>query len=195
MAKIHLDWSDGSYSTRLLNDEEAAECEALGIVVAYLEDSVYDVYLRHCTQDHVWQSFWRAISNEQSMRRREKELMPLEDAQREIDRLKEDLARAKRMESFYEEQYRQNLTERHRERYVEFTCIYPQPGCDVDALPPKWRECARDILAYHYNVEHAAEGQLRQGCCCGNEHAKLDEATTQQLRAKGFLVEHDAEPA
>ena len=121
MPKLHLDWSDGRYSTRLLSDEEAAKCEELGITVAYLEDHVYETYLRDCERDSIWQALWRAISNEQYTRRREKELLPLEDAEREIARLKEELARAKRMEEFYEERYMQNLGERHREEYVEFT--------------------------------------------------------------------------
>ena len=194
MAKLHLDWSDGRYSTRPLNDEEAAKCAALGVDVVHLEDGVYNAYLRHCEQDGVWQAFWRAISNEQYMRRREKELMPLEDAAREIARLKEDLSRSQRMEKFYEEQYARQIGDRHRTEYVEYTCVFPQPGCEVGVLPAQWQERAKEILDA-YRADLAVEGLKVQGCCCGNEHQKLDDATTEQLRAAGFLVEHDAEEA
>lgn len=190
--KLHLDWSDGRYSTRPLDDEEAAKCVALGIDVVHLQDSVYDAYLRHCEQDGVWQTLWRAISNEQAMRRREKELMPLEDAEREIARLKDELARAQRMETFYAERYAEQLSEQHRAEYVDFTCVYPQPGCRIDVLPPKWRDRAQEILE-QFDAQRAADGMRRQGCCCGHEHEKLDEATADQLRGAGFLVEHDAE--
>jgi hypothetical protein len=44
-----------------------------------------------------------------------------------------------------------------------------------------------------YKSEDAAEGIVHQGCCCGHAHRKLDEATAQQLRNGGFLVEHDSE--
>jgi hypothetical protein len=173
-----------------LTDEDASKCAALGIDVVYVEDGVYAAYLRDCGRDAIWQALWRSISNEQCMRRREKELLPLEDAEREIARLKDELARSKRMEKFYEEQYMQNLSERHREEYAEYTCVFPQPGCQVDVLPPKWRERAQEILE-QYNAQHAAEGMKVQGCCCGHEHMKLDEATVAQLRNVGFLVEND----
>jgi hypothetical protein len=106
MAKIWLDWSDGCYSTRLLTDDEAAEHEAKGFDVAYIEDSVYEAYLRHCGRDAGWQALWRAISNEQHMRRRERELLPLEEASREIERLRDELARAQRTAKFFEDVWR-----------------------------------------------------------------------------------------
>jgi hypothetical protein len=190
--KLQLDWFDGRYSTRPLSDEEAATCAEMGVDVVHLQDSVYVAYVRHCEQDGVWQTLWRAISNEQHMRRREKELMPLEDAEREIERLKEELARARRMETFYEERYAEQLNERHRATYVDFTCVYPQPGCQLEVLPPKWRERAQEILEL-FDAERATEGLRHQGCCCGHAHEKLDDATTDQLRHAGFLVEHDAE--
>lgn len=190
--KLHLDWSDGRYSTRPLSDAEAATCAEEGLDVVHLQDSVYDAYLRHCEQDGVWQTLWRAIGNEQHMRRREKELMPLEDAQREIERLNEELARARRMQAFYEERYAAQNAQQHRAEYVEYTCVHPQPGCQVDALPPKWRERAQEILE-HFDDERAAAGMRHQGCCCGHEHEKIDDATADQLRRAGFLVEHDAE--
>lgn len=193
MPKLHLDWSDGRYYTRPLSDDEAAKAEAAGCDVVYLEDGIYAAYVRDCERDAIWQTFWRAIGNEQSMRRREKELMPLEDAEREIRRLKDELERAQRMEKFYEQRYAENLTERHREEFVEYTCVFPQPGCTIDALPPKWQERAEEILE-QYNVEHAAEGTKVQGCCCGHEHEKLDDATVDHLRNCGFIVEHDSEP-
>lgn len=192
MAKIWLDYSDGSYSTRPLTDEEAAEHEAQGGDVAHVEDRVMEAYYRHVDQDTAWQALWRAISNEQYMRRREKELMPLEAAEREIRRLNDDLAQAQRMWRFFEGEYTRRGQEQHREEYVEFTCIFPQPGCDVNVLPPKWRERATEILE-QYNVERAAEGMKRQGCCCGHEHEKLDAATEARLRHAGFLIEHDTE--
>ena len=192
MPKLHLDWSDGRYSTRPLSDEEATKCEALGVDVVYLEDGVYAAYLRDCERDSIWQAFWRAISNEQSMRRREKELMPLEDAEREITRLKEELARAKRMETFYEDAYVKNLGERHREEYVEYTCVYPQPGCQIDLLPSEWQERAQEILD-QYRPDRVEGGLAYQGCCCGHEHKLLDDAEAEKLRGAGFLVENDTE--
>jgi hypothetical protein len=101
MPKLHLSWSDGRYTTRHLSDEESAAYEAAGCDVVYLEDQVYAAYVRDCARDSIWQTFWRALSNEQSVRRREKALMPLEDAEREITRLKVELATAKRLERYY----------------------------------------------------------------------------------------------
>jgi hypothetical protein len=203
MAKIWLDWSDGRYSTRLLTDEDVATREGMKLDVVYLADSVYEDYLRHCDRDTMWQTLWRAIGNEQAMRHRERELIPLEEAAREIDQLKEQLARAKRMEAFYEERYEHQLGERRHARAheiptehksEEFTCIFPQPGCDVQALPTEWRERAAEILE-KYNVTWATEGIKVQGCCCGNAHKKLDDDASAQLRDAGFIVEHDAESA
>lgn len=105
MAKLLLDWSDGRYYTRSLTNKAAAEHEARGSDVVHLEDHVYQAYLRHCEHDATWQALWRAIENEQSMRRREKEILPLEDAAREIARLKGELARAQRMASYFEDEW------------------------------------------------------------------------------------------
>jgi hypothetical protein len=192
MAKILLDYSDGHYSTRPLTDEEATSSEALGGDVAHVEDRVLDAWHRHCDEERAWQAHWRAISNEQAMRRREKELMPLEDAEREIRRLRDDLAQAQRMWSFFEGKYAEHHQEQHREKYVEFTCVFPKPGCDVDVLPPKWRESAAEILE-QYSTKHAAEGMRAQGCCCGHEHEKLDAEAEARLKGAGFLIEHDTE--
>ena len=192
MAKLHLDWSDGSYSTRPLSDEEATKCEELGIDVAHLEDGIYQAYLRHCDRDATWQALWRAISNEQSTRRREKELMPLEDAEREIRRLKDDLAQAQRMWRFFEDEDTRRRQELHREKHVEYTCVFPQPGCDVGALPPEWQELAQEILD-QYRPDRVEDGLKYQGCCCGNQHKLLDDAEAQKLRVVGFLVENDTE--
>jgi hypothetical protein len=192
VAKLWLDWSDGRYSTRLLTDEEAAKHDTMGFDVVHLEDNVYEAYLRHCDRDATWQVLWRSISNEQAMRRREKELMPLEDAEREIRRLKDELERAKRMEKFYEDAYVKNLGERHREEYVEYTCVYPQPGCQIEALPEEWREDAQEILD-HYRADRMEDGLKYQGCCCGHQHKLLDDAEAQKLREAGFLVENDTE--
>ena len=126
------------------------------------------------------------------MRRRQQDLMPLEDAQREIGRLKAELERSKRMEAFYEEQYMKNLGDRHREKHAEYTCIYPQPGCQIDLLHPLWREQAQEIVE-QYKADRM-EGSLKyQGCCCGNDHTLLDDAEAQKLRDAGFLVENDTE--
>lgn len=193
MPKLHLDWSDGRYSTRLLTDEEAAKYEESGSDVVYLEDRLYDAYVRDCERDSIWQAFWRSISNEQSMRRREKELMPLEDADRKIESLKEELASAKRMEKFYEEHYLRNLGESHRKEYAEYTHVYPQPGCKVDALPAEWQKRAQEILE-KYRPDRMEDGLKYQGCCCdyGN-HKLLDATEAQKLRGAGFLVENDTE--
>jgi len=192
MKKIWLDWSDGRYFTRLLTDEEAAEHEAKDLDVVYIEDGVWNQYLRHCDRDATWQAHWRAISNEQAMRRREKELMPLEDAEREIRRLKDDLAQAQRMWKYYEGEEARRRQEQHRVEHVEFTCVYPQAGCAVEALPPPWRERAEEILET-FSVERAAEGLKYQGCCCGHVHLLLDDEAAAKLRAAGFVVENDTE--
>lgn len=199
MQKLHLDWSDGRYSTRPLSDDEATAAETAGCDVVYLEDGVYAAYVRDCERDAIWQVFWRSIANEQSMRRREKELMPLEEAERKIRHLEDALARAGRMEAFYEERYMQNLSEKHREEYVEYTCIYPQPGCQVDALKkvpgvhPEWLEAFEEIMAQPKFAERAAEGLKYQGCCCGHKHLLLAGTDAQMLRDAGFLVENDTE--
>lgn len=201
MPKIHLDWSDGRYYTRQLTDAEVAEHESHGLDVVYVEDAVWETYRRDCERDGIWQAFWRTVANEQSMRRREKELMPLEEAEREIARLKEELARAHRMETFYQERYMDKLKEEHREQYVEYTCIYPQPGCLIDALKdvpgmhPEWIEAAEEIIEQPRFVERAAEGLKYQGCCCGHKHLLLDDAEAGRLRNAGFLVENDTEVA
>lgn len=194
MPYLHLDWSDGRYWTRLLSEEEATKCEELGITVAYLEDAAYETYLRDCERDAIWQVLWRAISNEQSTRRRQKELMPLEEAEREIARLKDELARAERMAKHFEEQCtRVRVAVRGHERDGrEWTCVFPRPGCDVQLLPPAWRERATEILA-KYKPELAIEGMMAQGCCCGTAHERLHDATVRQLRAAGFLVDHDSD--
>jgi hypothetical protein len=192
MPKIHLDYSDGRYYTRQLTDAEAAEHEAHGLDVTYIEDTVWETYRRDRERDGIWQAFWRSISNEQYMRRREKELQPLEDAEREIRHLKEDLAQAQRMWKHYEGEYERNLNEKHRSKWIEFTCVYPQAGCDVSALPLPWQENAEEILET-FSVERAAEGLKYQGCCCGNEHLLLDDKAADKLRAAGFIVENDSE--
>lgn len=192
MLKIWLDWSDGRYSTRLLTDEEAAEREAKDFDVVYIEDGAWRQYERHCDRDAAWQAHWRAISNEQAMRRREKELMPLEDAEREIRLLKDDLAQARRMWKFYEDEDTRRRQGRHREEYIKYTCVYPQAGCDIEALPLPWRESALEILEA-FNAERAAEGLKYQGCCCGHEHLLLDEEAVVKLRTAGFVVENDTE--
>jgi hypothetical protein len=192
MPYLHLDWSDGRYSTRTLSAEEAAKCEEAGGDVAHLEDHIYEAYMRDCDRDAIWQALWRAISNEQSTRRREKELMPLEAAEREIRRLNDDLAQAKRMWSFFEGEYAKNGHKKHREEYVEHTCVYPQPGCQIDVLPEQWRESAQDILE-QYRADRMEDGMKYQGCCCGHEHKLLDEAEQLKLRTAGFLVENDTE--
>lgn len=193
--KLLIDYSDGRYTTRPLTDEEAADREAQGFDVAYVEDKVYEAYSRHCGEDGVWQALWRSIENEKWMRRREKELLPLEEADREIARLKDELARAERMWKYHEDGWtRATRAVRggdHRVR--EYTCVFPQPGCDVEILPPSWRERAREILA-KYRTDLAEEGMRVQGCCCGHDHQRLHDATVMQLRQKGFLVEHDSEP-
>lgn len=194
MTKILIDHSDGRYFTRPLTDEEAADCEKLDLDVAHVEDGIWEEYLRHCGQDGIWQALWRSISNEQWMRRRERELMPLEDAQREIERLKEELARAERMWKHHEEGWTRAVRAvrggDHRER--EYTCVFPIPGCNVEILPPAWRERAQEILA-KYRTDLAAEGMRVQGCCCGHDHQRLHDATVIQLQRAGFLVEHDSE--
>jgi hypothetical protein len=70
--------------------------------------------------------------------------------------------------------------------------VFPQAGCDVEALPLPWRERAREILET-FSVERAAEGLKYQGCCCGHEHLLLGDETAQKLRDAGFVVENDAE--
>lgn len=197
--KICLDYADGRYSTRPLTDAEAAECEARGFDVATVADDVWEEYLQHCGRDGIWQALWRSISNEQYVRRRERELMPLEEADREIARLKEDLARSERMQRYYEDEWlratgRQTRAE-HDPSCDQFTCIFPQPGCDVDVLEhDAWRAAAVDILR-KYNTALGEEGVRHQGCCCGHTHILIGPEKAAVLRAAGFLVENDSEPA
>lgn len=194
MPKIDLDYSDGRYFVQQLTDADAAERESRGVDIAYVEDAVWEEYRRHVGQDGVWQALWRTISNEQYMRRRERELMPLEEAEREIARLKVELERAERMAKHYEENWTRvdGAVRGVRHRAQEFTCVFPKPGCKVEILPPAWQDRAREILA-KYRVDLAEEGMQVQGCCCGHEHQKLHEATVSELRAAGFIVEHDTE--
>jgi len=200
--KILIDYSDGRYFTRPLTDEEVADRATLDLDVAHVEDAVWEEYLRHCDQDGIWQALWRSISNEQYVRRREKELMPLEEADREIAKLKDERDQARRMWQHFERENCQLRAEKklltataapvRHPQVDEFTCVFPQPGCDVLALPPQWQDRAKMILA-EFDAEAAAEGIVHQGCCCGHEHQKLDEAAAQRLREKGFVVEHDSE--
>jgi hypothetical protein len=197
MAKILLDYSDGSYSTQSLSDDEAAQLEAHGTDVAHVEDRVYDAYLRHSEQDGVWQALWRSIANEQYVRRRQQELLPLEEAQREIDRLKEELARSERMQHHYEDEWaratgRQTRDE-HEANNGAYTCIFPQPGCDLDALESDaWREAATEILK-KYNAKRGDESRRYLACCCGHEHLLIGPEKAAKLRAAGFLVENAVE--
>jgi hypothetical protein len=189
MAYVHLDYSDGRYFTRQLTAEEAAGRDD----VAYVEDAVWEEYQRHIGQDGIWQALWRSISNEQYVTRREKELMPLEDAKREIEHLKEGKARAERMWKYFEERWnRLNCVMRGGARAPGLTCVFPQPGCNIEILPPAWKGRAQEILA-KYRVDLAAEGMRAQGCCCGHDHQRLHDATVIQLQRAGFLVEHDVE--
>jgi hypothetical protein len=106
MAKIWLDSSDGRYSImRQYSDEEAAKLEAEGHDVYHVEDTLLDAYYRHLDQDAVWQALWRSMANEKYVQRRARELLPLEDAAREIDRLKEELARAQRTARYFEDEW------------------------------------------------------------------------------------------
>jgi hypothetical protein len=194
MAKIWLDHSDGRYYTRQLTDEEAADHETKGFDVVYIEDTVWETYLRDCNRDAIWQALWRSISNEQYMRRREKELRPLEDAEREIRKLEDELEQARRMWKHFENETTRvrSAVRDHIRARDEWTCVFPQPGCDIAILPPAWRERAQEILT-KYKQSLADEGMRIQGCCCGNEHQRLHDATVIQLRAAGFIVEHDSE--
>ena len=196
MPYLWLTHADGRHYVRLLTDEEGRKSDDAVLI----EDRVYDAYLKHSEQDRVWQAFWNAIDNEQAMRRQVEKLQPLEDAQREIERLKAELDRHKRMEIHWQNAYANKQTaahreeyEEHREEYEEFTHIYPQAGCDVTVLPSEWMERAQDILAA-FDAERAAEGMKYQGCCCeyGN-HRLLSADEAQKLRDAGFLVENDTE--
>ena len=199
MTRILLDYADGRYSTRLINTEEATGLEAQGTDIAHVENRVYAAYLHHCYQDAGWQALWRSISNEQYLRRREQALLPLEEAQREIDRLKDELERSERMHRHFEDEYlhatgRQPSTE--HENAGAYTCIFPQPGCDVRLLESaEWQASATELLK-KYNVERGKEGKegRYQGCCCGHTHRLIDLQVAERLRAGGFLVENDSDP-
>jgi hypothetical protein len=195
MAKILLDHSDGRYSTRLLNPEEASELEAQGVDIEHIGESVYDAYLRHCEQDGVWQALWRSIANERYVRHRARELLPLEAAEHEIDTLKEALARSERLAHYFEEQWQMatgRQTRAEHENDGTYTCIFPQPGCDLLVLESdEWRATAAEILKkYKYDEDHTPY----QGCCCGHTHRRLDPEEVTKLRASGFLVKHDSDP-
>ena len=195
MPKIDIDRSDGRYYVKQLTDEQANALETNGYDVAHVEDAVWEEYRRHVGSDGIWQALWRTISNDQYLRRRERELMPLEDAKWEIQRLKAELERAERMAKHYEESFTRvdGAVRGVRHRAREYTCVFPKPGCKVEILPPAWQDRAREILA-KYRADLAEEGMLVQGCCCDyGEHQKLHDATVAELRAAGFIVAHDAE--
>ena|ERR1700751_5604541 len=188
MPKIYLDGSDGRYYTRRLTEEEAAGCEAKGIDVAYIADTVWETYQRDCERAAIWQAFWQAISNEQSMRRREKALMPLEAAEAKIAQLENDLAQARRMWSHFEGEYAR-VKGGDPAPLNDYTCVFPKPGCNIEALPIKWQASAVEILGtYRTDL-----GTKHQYCCCGDDHEKIDEATAQRLRDSGFVVRHQTE--
>lgn len=192
MAKIWLDYSDGRYYTRLLTEDEANENEAKGLDVVHLEDNLWEAYRRDCERDAIWQAFWRSISNEQYMRRREKALLPLEEADREITRLKSELERAQRSATYFENEW-SRAVHGHERRSREHTCVYPQPGCQIEALPEEWRGNAQKILS-NFRADRMEDGLKYQGCCCSyGNHRLLDDAEAQRLRAAGFLVENDTE--
>lgn len=72
----------------------------------------------------------------------------------------------------------------------ESHCVFPQPGCDVNALPLLWRERAATIL-----TEWVEDGPKYQGCCVRNgAHVLLKPAEVAKLTLAGFLVEKDSEP-
>jgi hypothetical protein len=60
---------------------------------------------------------------------------------------------------------------------------------------PLTEEEATRLEAQGHDVAHVADDVWAeyQGCCCGHDHEKLDEATAQQLRHNGFVVDHDSE--
>jgi hypothetical protein len=192
MTHFLLDHSDGSYSVRQLTIEEARDLEERGFDVASIEDGVLAQWHRHCDEEYAWQALWRTIDNALYASRKMRELLPMDQAEWKIRQLTEERDQARRMWQFYEDQYNQRLTEKHRDEYDTYTCVYPQPGCDVEALPLPWRERAAEILET-YNPERTEGGLKYQGCCCGHEHLLLDDATAQKLRDAGFLVENDTE--
>lgn len=191
MANIWIDESDGRCTVQSLTDEKVAELEArgLGDDVALVEDRVYAAYLQHCGQDGIWQTFLQSIRNKQYVQRRERQLRPREDADRENCALRAELERVRRSEKFFKIRYAEHVAV-HAERFTHLTCVYPQPGCDLTVLPSdEWREDAAEILE-SYSVADAAEGLRRQGCCCGSTHRKLDAATIARLKnTGGFLIE------
>jgi hypothetical protein len=93
----------------------------------------------------------------------------------------------------------QSLSEKHREEYAEYTRIYLQPGCQVDALKKvpgmhsEWLEALEEIMGQPKFAERATEGLKYQGCCCGHKHRLLADTDAQMLRDAGFLVENDTE--
>lgn len=199
MTHLLLDWSDGHYSTRPIDAEEAKRLEDQGHDVAHVEDRVYEAWKRHCEDEGMWQALWRSIENEKYVRRREKELLPLEAADVEIRRLRAELERVQRTANYFQDEWEKaSGLDPNRWHTAEarsangYACVFPKPGCEVEVLPHQWQQSARKILG-KYNEQLAAEGLIEQGCCCGSAHRKLDAATVQQLRNAGFLVEHDTE--
>jgi hypothetical protein len=192
MPKILLHHSDGMYSTRLLSDAEATELEAQGTDVTSVEDRVLAAWHRHCEAGAAWQALWRAISNERYMRRRDRELMPLEDAEREIARLKGELESSERLRRHFEDEWLRATGRQRRTKHDDndaYTCIFPQPGCSIDALESaEWRAAAAEILQ-KYNAKLGEGGCRHQGCCCGHTHLLIGPEKAAELRAAGFLVE------
>lgn len=65
MPKVLLDYSDGHYSTCVLNDDEATKLESEGFEVVHVDNRVLNAWHRHCDAEGTWQKLWRAILSAQ----------------------------------------------------------------------------------------------------------------------------------
>lgn len=68
-----------------------------------------------------------------------------------------------------------------------YHCVFPRPGCNVEALPWSWRERAAQVLA-----EWVKRGPTEQGCCCKG-HRLLDAWEVWWFTQNGFGVAQDTE--
>lgn len=180
--KILIDHRDGRYSVQTATDTNELS-DAFEVA-----DPVWEEYLRHVGNDGIWQALWQSFANERSVRRREQELMPLEDARMKIEQLETALLQTKRRERFYARDYFVNLNRNHRALYREYACVYPKPGCNLAALPRlTWQEDAAALLE-EYNEKREIDDLIQTGCCCGVDHLNLDAASIEKLRKAGFVV-------
>lgn len=64
MPFVWLDYRDGQYHPRILNDAQVVERQGRGLEVRYLEVDVLEAYVAWTKQGAVFQALFRAFDNE-----------------------------------------------------------------------------------------------------------------------------------